>query len=254
MRAAVAIGLLILLGQIHATAFADELKVGDLVRDKIALGNGTARREFLLPVGEWRVLRVRNMDGRRTAQIDQLDPPRFVDVVLAHLEGRNLVMLMRVLTLREPTTIRRWSLQDEPCRRADVLYRNTYDSTVWTSKCLQVDHVAGFLTTTMTAYSEVRKWMAAGEVKVPATSLHGFFARFRDYHNFAVHVWTNPDLRKLDSQERAWAANPYHRDWQAKEPERKHYVDEFVAWSENYMAYLLRDSAAPEKHSIAVFR
>ena len=85
----------------------------------------------------------------------------------------------------------------------------------------------------------------AGEVaREPAgDALHGAFARFGAHQNLAVHVWANPALRNLDSAEANWAASPFHRDWLEKEPARRQYVEEFVAWSEAYMKRLLASSA-----------
>jgi hypothetical protein len=247
--------VVVLVAAVLTSAYgADDVRVGDVVQGELRLGSADVRRVMPLPAGQWQVVRVNNIDGRRTRPDQQLDPPKFVDVALAQREGSNLVMLMRVITLREPTAITRWALEREPCAPGDALHRDAYDSTSWDTKCLLVNHVAGFLTTASSGYSDVRQWVAGQNVRIPSTALHSVFTRFAPHQNLTVHVWANPALRELDSTERSRAANPFHPDWLANEPQRKHYVDEFIAWSEAYMKRVLADGDASEKGAVAAFR
>jgi hypothetical protein len=216
----------------------DEIQVGTIVRQELRLGAPSVRKIIPLPAGDWEIVRVNNYDGWRVHPNNYSNPPRMVDVALIQRAGPELAMMMRVMTLREPISVQRW-VQANPCDRADTLYRNTYDSTVWETTCLLVNHVPGFLNTKAPAFAEVRQWVAKEQLKRPATALYGSFTRFGAYQNTTVQIWANPALRTLDSTEPNWAANPFHRDWIEKEPERRRYVDEFVAWSEAYMKTLL---------------
>jgi len=66
-------------------------------------------------------------------------------------------------------------------------------------------------------------------------------------------VWANPALRNLDAAEPRWAASPFHRDWLEKDPARRRYVDEFVAWSEDFVKQL-RSPAAQRSVAVSAFR
>lgn len=220
-------------------AQAQDLKVGDTVRGEIALGNWAVRRIFPLPAGDWHVLRVRDVDGTRTRIQDQQALPRSIEVILAQVEGRDLAMLMRIQTLREQTAVRRWTENADPCEQKDkYLHSNAYDSTVWTTKCLTVEQLRGFLGAN-TSYADVRDWAAAEKVRTPNAPLSALLRRFGDYHSVSVRFWTNPALRKLDLR---------------NEPERKKFVDDFVAWSESYMKLLLPDSPPSSGIAVSAFR
>jgi hypothetical protein len=235
----------------HAAA---DVNVGDVIQRELRVGGAGIRQAIPLPAGEWQVLRVKNFDGRRTSPDQQMKLPRFVDVVLAQRQGAELAMMMRVVTLREPIEITRWGLEPEPCVASDALHLNAYDSSPWNTKCLIVRHVPGFLTTASSEYSDVRQWIAAQSVGIPSTALYSLFTRFAPYQNLRVYVWVNPGLRNFDSPERSRTANPFHPDWLAKDPPRKQYVDEFVAWSETYMKQLVTDAGASRKEELKMFR
>jgi hypothetical protein len=237
-----------------APAAAEEpLHVGATLRQGLALGSGTVRRVVPLPEGEWEVLRVREYDGRRTRPNDYSNPPRMIDVALVQRDGPRILMLMRVVTLREPTNVTRWT-QPDPCDRTDTLHRNPYDSAAWERTCLLVDHTTGFLAGSRAAdFADLRQWVAKEAVELPSTALHSVFARVAAHENFRVQVWANPALRNLDAAETRWAASPFHRDWLDKDPARRQYVADFVAWSEGY-ATRLRSPAGQGAAPIAPFR
>jgi hypothetical protein len=215
-------------------AQAQEWRVGDTLSGEIWLGNAMMRRTFPLPAGNWRVLRVRHVDGTRTGVQNNQALPRSIEVVLAQVDGQDLVMMMSVRSLREQTAVRRWTNAD-PCEEKErYLHSNSYDSTVHTTKCLVVQQTRGFLGAN-TSYPEVRDWVAAEKLRAPNAPLVAHMVRFGDYHSMSVRFWANPLLRKLDAR---------------NETEFRKYADEFIAWSESYMQVMLAGSP----RSIAAFR
>jgi hypothetical protein len=240
MRAVVALGCFLLAG---SAAAQNPLQAGATLREELVLGAPGVRKVVALPAGDWEVLRVREYDGYRVRPNDYSNPPRMVDVALIQRDGGRMLMLLRVVTLREPINVVRWT-QADPCDRTDTLHRNPYDSGVWDRTCLLVNHVPGFLKGASAAeFAEIRQWVAQHGVEVPATALYATFARLAPRENFRVQVWVNPALRNLDAAEPRWAANPFHRDWVQKDPARRRYVDEFIAWSENFTKRFLVQGA-----------
>lgn len=243
---------------ISAPAFAtDDIKVGDKVRTELEVGRAGTSKTVPLPAGEWQVVRFN--DGGKTSASTVVRERPMVDVTLVQRDGSNLVMLMRIVANKDPISGARWN--NDPCGRNDLVHRNAYDSKLFEVKCLTVNHIPGFLASTAADnFSEVREWAGKESVSIPATALRGDFTQFGSNRFLRVSVWINPALRKLDARERKWAANPFHRDALANDPERKRYVDEFIAWSEAYMKRITLtmrgrlDSAEPGVAPVPVFR
>jgi hypothetical protein len=235
-------------------AAQEGLRPGAMVREALQVGASSARKVIPLPAGDWEVVRVREYDGYRIRPNDYSNPPKMVDVALIQRSGKEMLMLLRVVSLREPVNVERWT-QADPCDRADTLHRNPFDSSVWDRNCLLVNHVTGFLKaeTRQAEFAEIRQWVAEHGVELPATALNATIARLAARENFRVQVWVNPALRHLDAAEPRWAANVFHRDWVGKDPARRRYVDEFIAWSEMFSKRLLSPDAG-DKAAVPTFR
>jgi hypothetical protein len=143
---------------------------------------------------------------------------------------------------------------DDPCQNTRTLYRNVYDSGVWETKCLLVNHVPGFIAKSGPGFADVREWTVKEGVHYPATALSSTLTKFGANQYATVTFWANPALRKLDSDEPSWAASPFNRERIASDPERKKYVDEFVAWSEAYMKALVPFGGAAPVRDFPAFR
>lgn len=91
-------------------------------------------------------------------------------------------------------------------------------------------------------------------MNISNTVLLAAFTQFKQQEFLAVTVWVNPALRKLDSQERAWTASPFHRDYIATDAERQRYVKEFVNWSEEYMTHLSVAFSGQPEAAVSAFR
>ena len=239
-RIAMALMGLAACGQVLAVG--DDLKPGDRLKDSVLVGKGGIERSIPLPAGDWEVLRADyKAKGIRVNQASQSAAPYFTDLVLAQRDGPDLVMLMHIRALREDTQVLKWV--DEPCRNAQTLYRNVYDSGVWDTKCMIVNHIPGFISRAGPAFADIREWTVKGGVRYPSTALSSTLTKFATNEYARVTFWVNPALRKLDATE-DWKTSPFHRDRIAGDPERKKYVDEFVAWSESYMERLTAKKAS----------
>jgi hypothetical protein len=237
-------------------AAADDLRQGALVRGYLQVGAGSALKTIPLPAGDWYVVRFKDTKGRLVDTPSQLDAPKMVAVVLAQREAADLAMLIRLYANIEPISLK-WI--DDPCKRTDTLYRNVHDSTVWNVKCELINHIVGFATTK--EYADVREWADNEGVKIPATALRITLAKITGSEYFRMEVYVNPALRGLDSTQSNWNMSPFHSKRIAKDPRRRKYVDELIAWSDDYMNNLPLPFRAgseagvqPQNVSIQAFR
>jgi hypothetical protein len=239
------------------TSAADiELKVGDKVSKELRLGPDSDSSVVPLPAGEWLVLRVADAEARRTNPVGQHRTEEMVTIILMQRDASDIVMHLRIHgTTGRGSRITQWV--DKPCERTNTLYRNPYDSNTSEVRCLMVNHIVGYLrSSSSTTNSDLRKWVVDEHLNLQNTALESAITMFRPRYHLSVQAWVNPALRKLDSEERTWASNPFHRDWIAKDPARQAYVKEFIAWAEGYAAVLSRvyDGSAAGAPQVPAFR
>jgi hypothetical protein len=233
-----------------------EVKVGEKISGQLRLGTASDANVVPLPAGEWQVLRVADAEARRTNPVNQLRTEEMVTIVLMQRDASEIVMHLRIhATTGRGSRITQWV--DKPCERINTLYRNPYDSNSSEVRCLMVNHIVGYLrSSSSTTNSDLRKWVVDQKLSLPNTTLESAFTMFRPRYHLSVQVWVNPALRNLDSDERTWAANPFHKDWIAKDPARQAYAKEFIAWAEGYAAVLSKvyDGSAAGAAQIPAFR
>jgi len=232
------------------------LKVGDKISRELRLGPGSDASVVPLPAGEWQVLRVADAEARRTNPVNQHRTEEMVTIVLMQRDASDIVMHLRIhATVGRGSRITQW--MDKSCERTNTLYRNAYDSNASEVRCLMINHIVGYLrSSSSTVNSDLRKWVVDQKINLQNTALESAFMMFRPRYLLSVQAWVNPALRNLDSDERSWAASPFHRDWIAKDPARQAYVNEFIAWAEGYAAVLSRvyDGSVGSAAQVPAFR
>lgn len=179
--------------------------------------------EIPLPQGKWLVRNVTNRDSGES---------KLKDVRLGLIENGKLMHTMEITAKVGGDSRGRWT--DEPCKVEPVLYKNNYDTALWSQKCMTLQPQT-FLQNNNESTRQFLKILADGNVKHDYNSLGSTYTRYGDLGKFLiVKLNTFPSNYGLDNPAiGALNTSPYHPSRVGTNKEIKEFVENLAKYSEN---------------------
>jgi hypothetical protein len=215
-------------------AQATELRmaeVGAVVADGIVQ---IGKHKYPLPPGEWRLIAKEVHQVLHTSNLTH-----GADILSGYFINTkdNLFRAGIEIAATESTTMT-LGWVPEPCKRDDVVFKDSFESSYRFPECLIVNHYVRHLSPTKTWRNEAVKWIEVNKVTVPVTTLNAMYEKYQAGDFVRAHVWINPELagQKPSKDETTWRRNDWHKDRVGRDPERSAYLEQFVAWAKQMPA------------------
>lgn len=198
--------------------------VGTKVSGSFVLVN----RLIPLPEGEFSLVAAGVHDSKLVYGDFAGQQNKLADVALGQMaDGKLRAAVVATALLAQGRARQEWT--DEPCKRADTLFKRDsvpFMKRNYSQNCLMVNHVVNTLGPKATGmYAQAAAWIKdqGGETPIP-TVIQVSITRIEVADYLAVHYAFNPDAYGCAPASSSWTTSEWHKSRVGRDPERNRFV------------------------------
>src|SRR5262249_11056644 len=121
----------------------------------------------------------------------------------------------------------------------DLHYKNSFDSSPYAKKRLEVSHFTGMFSSSRKLWTGVLAYLVKSDIRFDRVALRVYYLRTeRDARRLEIAYYSFPDAFGFASRDTRWVDSEWHKSRIAIDPKRQDYVTKFVAWGEAYVKQL----------------
>ncbi|MFZ6846182.1 hypothetical protein [Undibacterium sp. RuTC16W] len=223
----------------------DKTEVGAIVKDGIVqIGS----HQYPLPPGEW-VLIGKNK-SRVTFAYSSQQGADILTAYLINVKDKQFRASVKIEATTSSTATHRW--MPEPCKRDDVVFKDTMKSNYDYPECLLINHNTNAFASSNTWLNAVPLWLENNQIKVPVTTLLAQYDKYQTGDFVKVRFWINPELAgQTPSKNASWIKSDWHKDRLEKDTDKQIYMDKFIAWTKQ-LPSIYKKSLTSDDRPLAV--
>ncbi len=175
---------------------------------------------------KWRLVKVDKHDSKG------IDSVSLGEVSLFQTEDKKFVAAMQVsANLSENRFGSDWT--DEPCKRDDMLFKESIGGKFTNVNCVTINHVVGFFNNPSKEYAAAYALLKEQGIDIPPTVLLVTFTRYTEGgRRFVTALSINPELAGFTrDQETHWGRSPWHKSQSFNDPKKKQFIDALGVWA-----------------------
>jgi hypothetical protein len=201
-------------------------EIGTVVTDGIVQ---VGDHKYPLPPGEWRLVAKEQHKVLHTGDLSH--GADILSGYFINTKGNQFRAGIQIAATEVSTSTRGW--EQEPCKRDDVVFKDSFDSGYNFPECLIVNHYLRHLSPTKGWMNDAVQWVETNRIAMPVTTLAALYDKYQNGDFVRVHVWVNPELagQKPSKNTTSWRRSDWHKDRVNRDPERSAYLEKFIAWA-----------------------
>ncbi|WP_354362796.1 hypothetical protein [Undibacterium sp. GrIS 1.8] len=216
-------------------------EVGTIVKDGIVqIGS----HQYPIPAGDW-VLVAKHKSAVRFTHSFQPG----ADILTAYLINTNDKQFrasVKIEATVSSTSTHSWT--PEPCKRDDLIFKDTLKSSYDYPECLLINHNTNAFASSNTWLNAVPLWLENNQIKTPVTTLLAQYDKYQYGEFVKVRFWINPELAgQTASKSASWIKSDWHKDRLEKDTNKQLYMEKFIAWSKQLPSIYKKSLTSDER-------